>query len=161
MDGDCRNVAGESSPGEDMYRSIGFFRERFREATLAAKRTRRFPFTMFCNMNSRPLSLSYAIVLLLFAALTGCSTSQPSIPDAASGGQPASSASAPATTQPVSATSGSANNNVAAPNIDGNKSMQYVKEVVAFGSRPPGSRGTSEAGELHRLEAQGRRCRAG
>src|SRR5580693_4823944 len=94
---------------------------------------------MFCNMNSRPLSLSYAIVLLLFAALTGCSTSQPSIPDAASGGQPASSASAPATTQPVSATSGSANNNVAAPNIDGNKSMQYVKEVVAFGSRPPGS----------------------
>jgi Zn-dependent M28 family amino/carboxypeptidase len=76
---------------------------------------------------------------LLFAALTGCSTSQPSIPDAASGGQPASSASAPATTQPVSATSGSANNNVAAPNIDGNKSMQYVKEVVAFGSRPPGS----------------------
>ena len=86
-------------------------------------------------MKLRSLCLSYT-ALLLIAGLAGCSKSQPSTSDAASGGQ---SAAAAASTQPASATSSPVNNNVPVPNIDGNKSMQYVKEVVAFGSRPPGS----------------------
>ena len=92
---------------------------------------------MFSSMKSRSLCLSYTFVLVLIVALAACSKSRPTTSDTASGGQPVSGASA--TTQPVSATLGSVNNNVPAPNIDGNKSMQYVKEVVAFGSRPPGS----------------------
>lgn len=68
---------------------------------------------------------------MLVVALSACSKSQPEASDAAN------APSAPASTQPVSATS--VNNNVPAPNIDGNKTMQYVKDVVAFGSRPPGS----------------------
>jgi len=71
------------------------------------------------------------LALLLILGLTACSKPQPVSPDA--GNTP----SAPATTQPVSATP--FNNNVPPPNIDGNRTMQYVKEVVAFGSRPPGS----------------------
>ncbi len=81
-------------------------------------------------MKSRFLLLCN-LCLLLVVALAACSKSQPEASDAAS------TPSAPASTQPVSATSVS--NNVPVPNIDGNKTLQYVKDVVAFGSRPPGS----------------------
>jgi Zn-dependent M28 family amino/carboxypeptidase len=81
-------------------------------------------------MKSRFL-LPCNLALLLVVALCACSKPQPEASDAAS------PPSAPASTQPVSATS--ANNNVPAPNIDGNKTLEYVKDVVAFGSRPPGS----------------------
>jgi Zn-dependent M28 family amino/carboxypeptidase len=87
---------------------------------------------MIGSMKFRALALTYTLVLLLIAASVGCSKSQPSSTDAA----PAAASSGAASTQPVSAT---INNNVPAPNISGEKAMQYVKEVVAFGSRPPGS----------------------
>ena len=82
-------------------------------------------------MKVRSIVLLYASTLLVIALLAGCSQSQPSAPEAAT------SPSQPATTQPVSETS--TTQSVPAPNIDGNKAMQYVKDVVAFGSRPPGS----------------------
>ncbi len=75
-------------------------------------------------------SFPCSITLVLAVGLTGCSKSQPAASDAASTPSP------PASTQPVAAT---INNNVPVPNVDGDKTMQYVKDVVAFGSRPPGS----------------------
>ena len=76
-------------------------------------------------MSSRHLLLCSALNLLLLA---GCNKAQPSAAEAAAG---------VAVPQPVS--TAIASSNVPTPNINGNHAMQYVKEVVAFGSRPPGS----------------------
>ncbi|HEY1730191.1 MAG TPA: M28 family peptidase [Terriglobales bacterium] len=82
-------------------------------------------------------SIALAFVFLL-GGMVACSK-QPSTAAENPGTSSSTTPPPAATTQPVSATSNSVNNNVPVPNIDGNKSMQYVKEVVAFGSRPPGS----------------------
>src|ERR1700761_7003341 len=84
------------------------------------------------TMVSGSVVLSFVIGLLLLTVAMGCHSSQPAASDTASGGS-----SPQATTQPVS--TASVNSNVPVPDINGNKAMDYVKEVVAFGSRPPGS----------------------
>lgn len=73
--------------------------------------------------------------LLLIASSFGCSKSQPSTSEATGAAQPPTSAAA--SVQPASASA----SNLPLPDINGNRAMQYTKEVVAFGSRPPGSAG--------------------
>jgi glutaminyl-peptide cyclotransferase len=90
------------------------------------------------NMVSRLFSSTALALVLLLSGMVACNR-QPSSNTGNPGTQSSATSPPAATTQPVSATPGSVNNNVPTPNIDGNKSMQYVKEVVAFGSRPPGS----------------------
>jgi glutaminyl-peptide cyclotransferase len=85
-------------------------------------------------MKSRyPLS-SLAIAILL--TVVGCSKSKPSPSDSTG---PVQKASASADMAATSTPAASAGANVAIPDIDGQKVLQYTKEVVAFGSRPPGS----------------------
>ncbi len=79
-------------------------------------------------------------MLLLIAAFSAGCSKQPQV---ALGGHGYGQASrplpiGPAATQPTGALSGPASTG-ARPDINGNHVMQYVKEVVAFGSRPPGS----------------------
>jgi glutaminyl-peptide cyclotransferase len=90
---------------------------------------------MFCSMKFRSTFLPWTLALVLMAAVAGCSKSS-SNPEATTPGQ---ASGATATPQSVPLPSSAINNNVPVPNIDGNKSIQYVKEIVAFGSRPPGS----------------------
>jgi len=86
-------------------------------------------------MKTRYLSFCLALVGLLLVA--GCSKSQPSASDSAAAIQPASASAA---VTAASATSTAATQAaVPAPNIDGQKVLQYTKDVVAFGSRPAGS----------------------
>jgi Zn-dependent M28 family amino/carboxypeptidase len=73
----------------------------------------------------------YALALMVLLTAAGCSKSQPSESDSAAAVQTAS-ASAPTPSPSTSAS-------VPTPNIDGQKVLQYTKEVVAFGSRPTGS----------------------
>ncbi len=73
----------------------------------------------------------YALALMVLLTAAGCSKSQPSESDSAAAVQTAS-ASAPTPSPSTSAS-------VPTPNIDGQKVLQYTKEVVAFGSRPAGS----------------------
>src|SRR5580698_4812888 len=86
-------------------------------------------------MKTRYLSFCLALVGLLLVA--GCSKSQPSASDSAAAIQPASASAA---VTAASATSTAATQAaVPAPNIDGQRVLQYTKDVVAFGSRPAGS----------------------
>ncbi len=87
-------------------------------------------------MKLRSTFLPYTVALVLTAAFAGCSKPPASNSDTGTTGQ---TSGTPATRQPTSAISRPVNNNVPIPNIDGNKSIEYVKEIVAFGSRPPGS----------------------
>jgi Zn-dependent M28 family amino/carboxypeptidase len=90
-------------------------------------------------MKPRRITPSLALVLLtaVVAAVTlGCSKSQ-SPAEASADTKPASEMSS--TAAPQSAVSNSAASTAAKPNLNGEQAMQYVKEVVAFGSRPPGS----------------------
>jgi len=84
-----------------------------------------------------PLKLSFpCFLLLLIAALsTGCGkpTSAPS--SAAAESQPAAAPTVTPAPQPNLAVAGTTSK----PDVNGNRIMQYVKEVVAFGPRPPGS----------------------
>ena len=78
-----------------------------------------------------PLTIfGIALALMLSGTLVGCNKSQPSESDNSAALQPAAASSA---------IPSASSNNVPKPNLDGNKIMQYTKEVVAFGSRPPGS----------------------
>jgi glutaminyl-peptide cyclotransferase len=74
--------------------------------------------------------------LLLVATLVGCSQ-----PPSASRASSAPSADAAPTTAAVSPSPAptSSRSNAPKPDINGKQVMQYVKEVVAFGPRPPGS----------------------
>jgi Zn-dependent M28 family amino/carboxypeptidase len=54
--------------------------------------------------------------------------------------KPSAASSVPAATQPVGTPASPASMGPQ-PSVNGNQVMQYVKEVVAFGSRPPGSSG--------------------
>ncbi len=84
---------------------------------------------MLCKMNARQLSLCSVFLLLVIATFAGgCNKPQSSPAEASADTKPASEV-------PVAPTTA----NVPQPDIDGNHVMQYVKEVVAFGSRPPGS----------------------
>lgn len=76
---------------------------------------------------------SLSLCALLICACFGCNKSQPAPTEASAPSQPASPA-----VEPASITA-SSTANLPTPNIDGNHVMQYVKDVVAFGSRPPGS----------------------
>ena len=83
-----------------------------------------------------PSSLLIVVLpALITAVLFGCNKKQdPS--EASAGSQPAAATVAPQTASGAAASSASS---FPKPDLDGNHTMQYVKEVVAFGSRPPGS----------------------
>jgi Zn-dependent M28 family amino/carboxypeptidase len=91
------------------------------------------PFTMLFSMKSRK-SLSFCCVVLLLVISASCKKQeQPS--EAAAASAPVTSATA---SEPLSATAAS-DSNAPKPDINGDHVMQYVKETVAFGARPPGS----------------------
>jgi glutaminyl-peptide cyclotransferase len=83
-------------------------------------------------MKARNSLSSLLLAVLLTAA--GCSKSQPSASDSNPAVQNASASAGTGT-----ATSPANPANLPVPNIDGQKVLQYTKDVVAFGSRPPGS----------------------
>ncbi len=90
-------------------------------------------------MKPRLIPLSLLIVFvpaLITAFLFGCNKKQ--APSEASAGSPAAAATAAAPQPPPGAATASTSS-FPKPDLDGNHVMQYVKEVVAFGSRPPGS----------------------
>jgi len=76
------------------------------------------------------------LALISLLAVPGCSKSQPSASESTAAVQNASASAAMATCSPSSTKTASP---VPTPNIDGQKVLQYTKEVVAFGSRPAGS----------------------
>jgi Zn-dependent M28 family amino/carboxypeptidase len=81
------------------------------------------------------VSLLFLALISLLAA-TGCGKQQPSAAEPSAAVQNASASAAMATSSPTSANTATT---VPTPNIDGQKVLQYTKEVVAFGSRPAGS----------------------
>ena len=89
-------------------------------------------------MTARPILLSCVITL---TALLSC-TKQNTAPATASANepQPAAAAASDALVNKVAAINDVPATN-AQPNIDGNHVMQYVKDIVAIGSRPVGSPG--------------------
>jgi len=103
-------------------------------------------------MNLRPLFLACALALL---ASAGCSKPD-SVPATTSANQPKP---APAAAPDAQVEQVAAINDVPAqsqlPNIDGNKVMQYVKEVVAIGSRPVGSAGHAKLEQLIHSKLKG------
>ena len=81
-------------------------------------------------------SLCLPLLLVIVAFAPGCSK-QPQPPSEASAAA-TSTAMNNAAPQPAPVAA-SADTNAPKPDINGNRTMQYVKEVVAFGARPPGS----------------------
>ena len=82
---------------------------------------------------------SYVFVLLIVAACgISCDKQQQPPAEASAAGNPAPSSNNAPTAQPVSV-SAPAGSTTAKPQFDGKRAMQYVKEVVAMGARPPGS----------------------
>ncbi len=79
-------------------------------------------------------------LLVLIALVTAACNKQQTASEASADVKPAAATSAAAPLAPSSSPSDSANS-APKPDINGNHVMQYVKEVVAFGSRPPGSPG--------------------
>lgn len=80
-----------------------------------------------------------SLLILIAAAAVGCNKQQaPS--EASADVKPAAATNVTPTPAP-SASSGESASSAPKPDINGNHVMQYVKEVVAFGSRPPGSPG--------------------
>ena len=86
---------------------------------------------------SKKLSLYIVITLALFLAACG-KQEQPTSSSAEM--KSAAAASAPAAPAPT-AVQAAADTSAPKPDINGNHVMQYVKEVVAIGSRPVGSAG--------------------
>ena len=84
-------------------------------------------------MKSRPQSV---LCLLLLLSLLSCTRSSSASGDGDAKLQPASNASAEPS--PITAAPSSADT-APKPDVNGNHVMQYVKDVVAFGARPPGS----------------------
>jgi glutaminyl-peptide cyclotransferase len=76
------------------------------------------------------------LALISLLAVPGCSKSQPSAAEPSAAVQNASASADMSTSSPSSANTATT---VPTPNIDGQKVLQYTKEVVAFGSRPAGS----------------------
>ncbi len=86
-------------------------------------------------MKSRLKLWSVCSLLFLSAVLTsGCNQQPSNVSSASAEANPAAATVVPESqpaTQPAS--------NLPKPDVNGNRVMQYVKEVVAFGPRPPGS----------------------
>ncbi len=103
-------------------------------------------------MTSRLIVLSCALALLAFA---GCSK-QGSAPATASANE---AKSTPAAVPDAQVQRVAAINDMPAesqlPNMDGDKVMQYVKEVVAIGSRPVGSPGHAKLEQLIHSKLKG------
>src|ERR1035441_1466680 len=80
--------------------------------------------------------LVLCLLVLVAGVSSGCSKQTPS--EASAEIKPAATTNAPLATPAVTplTDSGSA---APKPDINGNRVMQYVKEIVAFGGRPPGS----------------------
>jgi hypothetical protein len=88
-----------------------------------------------------PENVTLFLIITFATFLSGCGKQeQPTSSASSAEMKPAAAATAPATpmSQAVTAT---ANSSTAKPDINGNHVMQYVKEVVAIGSRPVGSPG--------------------
>ena len=81
-------------------------------------------------MKPRLLTFCTAIIFVLTCVTSGCANSQPA---------PANDTTATAAQPLLAAAGANSAGKPPAPDINGNHVMQYVKEVVAFGSRPPGS----------------------
>ena len=95
-------------------------------------------------MTARPVLL-LCIVMLLVSA--GCSKPQ-STPDSAKASEAKPAAAAPDPRLQQVAAMNDVPSDTERSSIDGNKVMQYVKEVVAIGSRPVGSPGHAKLQEL-------------
>jgi len=101
--------------------------------------TGREPFTMLSSMKSRPNLLTLCAVTLLVVVFSGgCSKQQPASSEATASASTSADAGAAATPQPAAVAAGS-NSDSPKPDLNGNRAMQYVKEIVAMGARPPGS----------------------
>lgn len=97
---------------------------------------------MLSNMKSRlSISSTPILALLLIAAFSaGCSQQQQKPSESTATIKPAPAANGPTVTQSAASPASPADTG-SQPNVNGNQVMQYVKDVVAFGPRPPGSSG--------------------
>jgi glutaminyl-peptide cyclotransferase len=89
---------------------------------------------MVTSMSSR-LKLSFICVFLLLALLSACSTPSSEPAKVSADTKPAGEATAAPESQPATQPP----TNLPKPDVNGSHVMQYVKDVVAFGPRPPGS----------------------
>jgi Zn-dependent M28 family amino/carboxypeptidase len=85
-------------------------------------------------------SLLTGLLVLIAAATMGCNKQQQTPSEASAEVKPAAATSAAPSPAPR-ASSADSTSATPRPDINGNHVLQYVKEVVAFGSRPPGSPG--------------------
>jgi glutaminyl-peptide cyclotransferase len=88
----------------------------------------------------RKLPTFFTCLLVLIAVVTAACNKQQTPSEASADVKPAAETSAAAPMAPSTSPSEAASS-APKPDINGNHVMQYVKEVVAFGSRPPGSPG--------------------
>jgi glutaminyl-peptide cyclotransferase len=102
-------------------------------------------------MTARPVLLLCVVTLLVSA---GCSKPQ-SAPATASAGEPKAAAAAPDPRLQQVAAINDMPSETQRNSIDGNKVMQYVKEVVAIGSRPVGSPGHAKLEQLIHSKLKG------
>jgi len=91
---------------------------------------------MFCSMKSQPKLISLCACALLLVASIGCSKPPAASTNDVAAAQPVAATVAAPVAQPPNSAAAS---NLPKPDVNGNRVMQYVKEVVAFGPRPPGS----------------------
>src|SRR5208283_3332664 len=93
----------------------------------------------FFGITTQRAATSLAIVLAVF--LIACSKTQQQTASTAPAEMKTAAASSAVSAPPASDASTQANPSASKPDINGNHVMQYVKEVVAIGSRPVGSPG--------------------
>jgi glutaminyl-peptide cyclotransferase len=89
----------------------------------------------------RILPTFFTCLLVLIAVVTAGCNKQQSPSEASADVKPAAAATGAAAPLAPSSSSADSASSAPKPDINGNHAMQYVKEVVAFGSRPPGSPG--------------------
>ena len=93
---------------------------------------------MIYKMKFRLCFVSCCISILLSLAVCGVGCSKQPSAEVSAASAPAPATNAAATLQPAS-TAANAGRNAAQPQFNGKRAMQYVKEIVAMGARPPGS----------------------
>ncbi len=94
------------------------------------------------KVSQRLRSLIPAVLLIAVGVVSwGCSKPEPTIVSSAA---PAEVTPAAATNSATVSRSASPDNSPK-PNLNGNQAMQYVKDIVAFGTRPAGSPGHAKA----------------
>jgi Zn-dependent M28 family amino/carboxypeptidase len=111
---------------------------------------------MSYEMKLRP-DLSSCCILILGLTLAfsvGCNHQSQTPSNASAAANPSSAAGVPPSAQPIPAAATPALVGPP-PNLDGNRVMQYVKDVVAFGSRPPGSTGHAKLEQYILSKLQG------